>query len=112
MCSFLRISEKTHLALEAVRPEVGDEDKAAIVADINMVRIRDLEESLAKELGCAVRDLTIALHLSETQTTISESKHINYVGNFSKRKHQFLNPTKLCNTTMCHFFLFSKEMAL
>ena len=92
MCSFLRISEKTHLALEAVRPEVGDKDKAAIVADIDMVRVRDLEESLAKELGCAVRDLTIALHLSETQTTISESKHINYVGNFSEEKASVFKP--------------------
>ena len=47
------------LALEGVVPQVGDGDQAAEVADVDAVGVGHLEETLAEELGGAVRDLTI-----------------------------------------------------
>jgi hypothetical protein len=47
------------LALECVVSQVSDCNDAAQVTDVDAVRVRDLEEALAQELCCAVRDLTI-----------------------------------------------------
>ena len=61
------------LALEGVVPQIGDGDQAAEVAHVYAVRIGDLEQPLPQELRSAVRNLTISLHLSETETAVPGS---------------------------------------
>ena len=59
-------------ALVAPSTQIGDGDQAADVAHMHAVRVGHLEESLAQELGGAVCDLRVALHLAEAQTAVSE----------------------------------------
>ena len=49
----------TSLALKSIVPQVGDGDQAAEVADVDAVRIGDLKQALAEELGRAVGYLAI-----------------------------------------------------
>jgi len=72
-------AEKTDLCLvlaaatlKVVATEIGDGDQTAQVADVDAVRIADLEQSFSQELRRAVRYLTVTLHLAKTQTTIPE----------------------------------------
>ena len=58
-------------ALVGVRARVGDGHEAAQVAHVHLVRVRRLEQTLLQELGGAVGDLTITLHLAETQTAVT-----------------------------------------
>ena len=50
---------------------VGDGHEAAQVAHVHLVGVGRLEQTLPQELGGAVGDLTITLHLTETQTAIT-----------------------------------------
>lgn len=50
--------------------EVGDADQATDIADVHAIRVGRLEQTLAQELRSAVRNLTIALHLSKTQPSV------------------------------------------
>ena len=59
--------------LEVVAAEVGNDNKAADVTDMNAVRVTDLKETLAQKLCSTVRDLTVTLHLTETKTTVPET---------------------------------------
>lgn len=61
------------LALERVVVQVSDGDQTTDVTHVDTVRIGNLEETLAQELGGTVSNLTIMLHLSETQTSITKS---------------------------------------
>ncbi len=58
------------LALERVVAEVGDGDESAEVADVDPIRIADLEEALAQKLRRPVSNLTVTFHFTETQATV------------------------------------------
>ena len=57
--------------LVGVGARVGDGHEAAQVAHVHLVGVGRLEQTLLQELGGAVGDLTITLHLTETQTAIT-----------------------------------------
>lgn len=61
-------------ALVSVRARVGDGHEAAQVAHVHLVGVRRLEQPLPQELGGAVGNLTITLHLPETQAAITGGK--------------------------------------
>lgn len=80
----------TALALERIVAQIGNCDQAAEVADVHTIRIGDFEETFTQELCGTVRDLTITLHLTETQATITGSalhrlSHKNLNGTTSTR---------------------------
>ena len=52
---------------------VGDGHESAQVAHVHLVRVRCLEQTLPQELGGPVSNLTITLHLTETQSTVTET---------------------------------------
>lgn len=58
-------------ALVRVRARVGDGHETAQVTHVHLVGIGRLEQPLPEELSCTVSDLTISLHLSKTQTSVS-----------------------------------------
>lgn len=58
-------------ALVGVCARVGDGHEAAQVTHVHLVGVGRLEQPLPQELGRAVSDLTVPLHLSETQTSVS-----------------------------------------
>lgn len=58
--------------LVRVRARVGDGHQSTQVADVHLVRVRRLEQALAQELSGAVSDLTVTLHLAETQAAVTE----------------------------------------
>lgn len=58
-------------ALIGVCARVGDGHEATQVTHVHLVGIRCLKQPLLQELSCTMSDLTISLHLSETQTSIS-----------------------------------------
>ena len=58
-------------ALECVGLQVSDGDESAQVTDVDTVGIRDSKQSLVEELGSSVSYLTVSLHLSKPQTSIT-----------------------------------------
>jgi hypothetical protein len=53
--------------------EVGLAEESTGVAHVDTVAVRDVEKTLFEEAGRSMRDHTVTLHLSETQTSISGS---------------------------------------
>lgn len=53
-------------ALVGVGAGVGDGHEAAQVADMDLVRVRGLKQTLSQELGSPVGNLTVPLHLAES----------------------------------------------
>ena len=58
--------------LKVVATEISDGDQTTQVADVDTVRITDLEQSFPQELCRTVCYLTVTLHLTKTQATIPE----------------------------------------
>lgn len=58
-------------AFVGVRSCVGDGHQSTQVANVNLVRIRGFKQTFFEELGGAVSDLAVPLHLSETQTAVA-----------------------------------------
>lgn len=58
-------------ALVRVCARVRDGHEATQVTHVHLVGVRRLEQPLPQELSGAVSDLAIALHLSETQPSVS-----------------------------------------
>lgn len=56
----------TAAALVGVSACVGDGHESTQIADVDLVRVRGLEQTLPQELGSAVGDLAIAFHLTES----------------------------------------------
>lgn len=59
-------------ALVGVRAGVGNGHQAAQVAHVHLIGVRRLEQTLPQELRRPVGDLTVPLHLPETQAPIPE----------------------------------------
>ena len=58
-------------ALECVGLQVSDGNESAQVTDVDTVGVRDSEQPLVEELGSSVGNLTVSLHLSKPQTSIT-----------------------------------------
>ena len=54
---------------------LGDADQTAVVAHTHHVRIGRIEEALAHQLGGAIRDQDITLHLHISKTSSSHFSH-------------------------------------
>ena len=52
---------------------ICDDDEAALIANVDVIWIGDLEEALFEELRGAVRNLTIALHFAEAKAAVARS---------------------------------------
>lgn len=59
--------------LECVTLEIGDGRQSAIVANVNLISVGGIIHAFLEEGTYAVRDHTVALHLSETQTAVTRS---------------------------------------
>ena len=75
-------------ALKGVGVEVGNGDKTTKIAHVDTVGIRNGVESLMKELGCSMGDLTVPFHLAKPQTTITVRETPN-----KKKRTKMLLPT-------------------
>ena len=53
--------------------EVGFAEETALLADVDTVAVRYIEETFFKESGRAVRNHAVTFHLSESQTTVTSS---------------------------------------
>jgi len=58
--------------LKVVATEISDGDQTTQVADVDTVRITDLEQSFPQELCRTVSYLTVTFHLTKTQATVPE----------------------------------------
>lgn len=61
--------------LVRVRARVGDGHQPAQITHVDLVRVGRLEQPLPQELSRSVSDLTVALHLPETQTAVAAGTH-------------------------------------
>ena len=59
--------------LERLISQVSNGDQAAHVAHVHSVGVAHFEEAFSQELRGTVRNLTIALHLTEAQTSVARS---------------------------------------
>ncbi len=53
--------------------DVGYDDESAQVTDAHLVGIRHIVETLVQELGSSVGNLTVTLHLTKPQATVTAS---------------------------------------
>lgn len=84
-------------ALKGLVAQVGNCNKPTHVANVHAVWVRRLKQALSQKLCCTVRNLTVALHLSETQATISVT-HMDSDYVLTKRGHSKQENTKISST--------------
>lgn len=61
----------TAFAFKRIISKIRDGNQATEVADVYPVRIGHFEQTFSQKLGSSVTNLTVSLHLSKTQTSIS-----------------------------------------
>lgn len=61
----------TAAALIGMRAGVSNGHEATQVADVDLVRVRGLEQTLPQKLGSPVGNLAVPLHLAKSQTAIA-----------------------------------------
>jgi hypothetical protein len=60
-------------ALKRIGSVIRDHNETTLIADVDMVRIGDFEETLLQELCSSMRNLAITFHFTEAQTTVTST---------------------------------------
>ena len=61
-------------ALKGLLLHVSNGNESTEVTDVDLVGIRGSVESLVKELGSTMSYLTVTLHLTKTQTSVTKTE--------------------------------------